>query len=81
MKDHQTKQLPHLLSQKELCEYIGKSQAWAERARLEGSGPPFLRLGRSIRYRASDVQDWIDAALRKSTSSPLPMRMSSDDVS
>lgn len=65
--DH-TVNLPQLMTQKELCAYIGKSEAWAERARLDGSGPPYVKLGRSVRYRASDVEDWINKTLRESTS-------------
>lgn len=68
MHDNHPSSLPRLISQKELCEYLGKSEAWAERARLEGSGPPFCRLGRSIRYLVSDVEDWIAHSKRKSTS-------------
>ncbi len=61
-------ELPALMTQKELCEYLGKSEAWAERCRLDGNGVPFAKIGRSVRYRASDVEYWINKTLRKSTS-------------
>jgi excisionase family DNA binding protein len=32
--------------------------------RWMGSGPPFLRIGRHVRYRRSDVEEWIDAQVR-----------------
>ena len=60
--------LPRLLSQRELVAYLGKSEAWAERSRWDGSGPVFCRIGRHIRYRAEDVEQWINAGRRKSTS-------------
>jgi excisionase family DNA binding protein len=31
-------------------------QAW----RAEGKGPPFIRAGRAIRYRRSDLRAWMD---------------------
>lgn len=37
--------------------------------RMIGEGPPFVRVGRkNIRYRASDVERWIEDNLRSSTS-------------
>lgn len=66
--------LPTLLTQEELCSYLGKSKAWAERARLEGNGPPYVKLGRTPRYRLSELEDWIDSNSRKSTSSPANMQ-------
>jgi predicted DNA-binding transcriptional regulator AlpA len=60
--------LPRLLTQGQLAEYLHKSEAWAERARWDGSGPPYVKLGRHVRYRAEDVEAWIAGALRTSTS-------------
>jgi hypothetical protein len=39
-----------------------------QRWRLEGVGPEFLKLGRLVRYRKSDLDRWCDAQLRSSTS-------------
>jgi predicted DNA-binding transcriptional regulator AlpA len=50
-----------LLTQSELCALLGKSPAWAERARWDKSGPAFLKVGRSVAYRAGDVLEWIEA--------------------
>lgn len=63
-----TVELPRLLDQAQLAEYLGKSTPWCERARLEGNGPPFVKLGRHVRYRAEDVLQWVNARLRTSTS-------------
>lgn len=60
-------EFPTLLTQQDLCTYLGKSGAWAERARLEGNGPPFVKIGRSVRYRAVDVEDWIQSRMRRQT--------------
>lgn len=60
--------LPRLLTQKDLCAYLGKSSAWAERGRLEGYGPRYLKVGKSVRYQAEDVLIWLEGNLRRSTS-------------
>jgi len=39
-------------------------QAW----RLRGGGPVFLKLGGAVRYRTSDLQAFVAARLRHSTS-------------
>ena len=62
--------LPRLLTQKDLAAYLGKSLAWCERARWDGKGPQFVKLGRNVRYRAEDVLAWIDANARVSTTDP-----------
>lgn len=54
-------QLPTLLTQKQLAQYLQKSTAWCERARWEGKGPKFVKLGRHVRYKSTDVEAWINA--------------------
>lgn len=63
--------VPTLLTQEELCRFLGKSKAWAERGRLEGYGPKFIRIGRSIRYDLSDVTEWVNANKWASTSAQV----------
>jgi predicted DNA-binding transcriptional regulator AlpA len=36
--------------------------------RLEGGGPPYVKAGRSILYRREDVDAWLHAHRRRSTS-------------
>ena len=35
--------------------------------RVLGGGPPFVRVGRSIRYRVADLDAWLDARTARST--------------
>ena len=49
-----------LYEQHHVAEYLGKTKTWMERARSRGFGPAYLRLGRSIRYKGSDVLTWLD---------------------
>jgi predicted DNA-binding transcriptional regulator AlpA len=39
-------------------------QAW----RTRGGGPPFVKLGRLVRYKWSDVSAWLETRRRTSTS-------------
>jgi predicted DNA-binding transcriptional regulator AlpA len=40
---------------------------WAKR-RLTGDTPPYLKLGRTVRYRWEDVLAWLEGRSRRSTS-------------
>ena len=53
-----------LLTQDELAAELGKSVAWAERARWNGSGPAFVKIGRSVRYRRSAINAWLESQSR-----------------
>lgn len=68
MQLHTTTEMPSLLTQQQVSEYLGKSKAWAERSRWDGSGPRFVKVGKAVRYRAEDVRDWLESNLRCSTS-------------
>ncbi|ADH85953.1 helix-turn-helix transcriptional regulator [Desulfurivibrio alkaliphilus] len=60
LPDSATVTLPQLWDQKQLCAYVKKSEAWAERARWAGEGPKYIKLGRHVRYRVSDVLEWLN---------------------
>jgi predicted DNA-binding transcriptional regulator AlpA len=40
--------------------YIGMTVAYLRKARQQGRGPTYLRLGRSIRYRTPDLDAWLE---------------------
>lgn len=40
---------------------VGLSPHALERFRYHGGGPRFLKLGRSVRYRVSDLEEWMSA--------------------
>ncbi|SIQ61529.1 helix-turn-helix transcriptional regulator [Marinobacterium stanieri] len=60
--------MPVLLTQKDVAQCLGKSVKWCERARIEGTGPRYLKLGRTVRYRAEDVVQWMNDRVFESTS-------------
>ena len=55
-----------LLRTPEVACWIGRSAAWLDQRRSGISGPPFLKIGRNIFYRRSDVQKWIADEIAKS---------------
>lgn len=62
-----------LLYQAEVAYLTAQSERTLEAYRLKGGGPPFIVIGkRGVRYRRGDVQDWITARRRRSTSDPGP---------
>jgi len=50
-----------LLTQQEVATWTGMSIAWFEMSRFKRTGIPYVKIGRSVRYRVSDVQNWIDS--------------------
>jgi predicted DNA-binding transcriptional regulator AlpA len=47
---------------------VGLSVSTLNKLRLAGGGPRYAKLGRAIRYRVADLDAWIAANLRASTS-------------
>lgn len=52
-----------LLSVLELADYLGVPVATLYQWRHRREGPPGFRVGRHVRYRWSDVEDWIEQRL------------------
>ncbi len=57
-----------LLSRPEVEATFGITRRWLEVSAVRGDGPPMIKIGRSVRYRTGDVQDWIAARRVMSTS-------------
>jgi len=57
-----------LLTQDDVAEFLKLSVRSVERLRCAGTGPRFLRIRHSIRYRLCDVEAWLASRLRGSTS-------------
>ena len=60
--------MERLLTQKEVARQLGISGRTLERHRVTGTGPRWLRLGRLVRYRISDLEEWVELSVRRSTS-------------
>jgi excisionase family DNA binding protein len=58
-----------LFNTKEAADYLGVSKAFLERDRWAGARIPFIKVGsRTVRYRLSDLNDYIEKQVRLSTS-------------
>jgi predicted DNA-binding transcriptional regulator AlpA len=52
----------------EAARFLGLSQSWLAKLRLSGDGPPYMKVGRQVRYRPADLLRWAEKTLRHSTS-------------
>jgi predicted DNA-binding transcriptional regulator AlpA len=57
-----------LLTVGEAANFLRLSLSWLAKARMRGDGPPYVKLGRSIRYRETDLVHWTKGHVRLSTS-------------
>ena len=56
------------LNNREAAEYLGLKAATLNKWRVYGDGPPFLKVGRLIQYRRSDLDAYLSGRLMRSTS-------------
>ena len=56
------------LTTKEAATYLNVAESTLEAWRCRGGGPPFLKLGKIVRYREADLDDFIESCVRKNTS-------------
>ncbi len=47
------------LTERQAAQYILMSVFYLRQARVDGQGPAYLRHGRAIRYRLSDLESWL----------------------
>ena len=59
-----------MLTTAEAAEYCGLSRRTLEKRRGSGGGPRYLKLGRLVKYRVRDLEEWIARSVRVSTSDP-----------
>lgn len=52
---------PEFFDEKHLCAVFGISSVTATKWRAKAKGPPFIKVGRLVRYRRSDVDAWLRA--------------------
>jgi hypothetical protein len=61
-------EFPPLLTPKEAALRFKVSLSWLAKARMRGDGPPYIELGRSIRYSEAMLLQWMKGRQRISTS-------------
>jgi predicted DNA-binding transcriptional regulator AlpA len=66
--DSESPRVERLLTAKEAANFLRLSSSWLAKARMRGDGPPYVKLGRSIRYREGVLVQWMKSCVRLSTS-------------
>ena len=61
-----------LLTEQEAARLLKVTVKAVQGWRYRGGGPRFVKVGRCVRYRLEDLQAFVLAALRSSTSDPGP---------
>lgn len=65
-----TQNTPRALTEVEASKYIGMSRSFLRQSRMEGNrsgrtaAPPFIKIGRSIRYLKDDLDNWLESFRR-----------------
>ena len=61
---------PKLLTPDELAELLQLTTDQVSKLRIKGNGPPFVKLGRQVRYVPAAVAKWLEAQQQTSTRPP-----------
>ena len=56
------------LNNEEAARYLGLKAATLNKWRVYGEGPPFIKVGRLVRYRRADLDAYLSGRLFQSTS-------------
>ena len=57
----------HIVNTEAAAHLLNVSAVTLAKWRVSGEGPQFLKFGRSVKYRISDLQEWILGQQREST--------------
>ena len=63
-----TNDIDPLLHPAEVAKLLGVSSSWLAKSRLTGTGPRFIKVGRSVRHTRSALREFILSRQRHSTS-------------
>ena len=72
--------MKRILRTPKAAEYLGISESWLEKKRLEGGGPPYIKLGhRAVGYDIDDLDRWLESRRVASTSDAVRLATKSMD--
>ena len=63
MRSNQT-----FLDSNQAAEYLGLKRTTLEAWRCRGDGPRFVKMGRLVKYRAADLEAFVESRIRGNTS-------------
>lgn len=55
------------LDTNQAADYLGNESSTLNTWRSRGEGPPFIKVGRSVRYDTRDLDQWLAARKRRNT--------------
>ena len=61
-------QTPEIMNTLEAASYVRLGKPTLERFRVTGEGPRYAKLGGAVRYRRSDLDEWLASRVIGSTS-------------
>ena len=64
--------MTQLLDEKQAAALLKLSVKCLQGWRVRGGGPPFVKLGRAVRYEVPALEAFVQEAVRRSTSDPGP---------
>jgi len=64
----QTKPDTTIMTVQQAAIYLGLAVSTLNKWRCHGGGPAFVKMGRAVRYRVTDLDTYINASILKSTS-------------
>ena len=56
-----------LYKEQDVAKKLGVTQRSLQRWRAAGSGPPYIKMARHVRYKLDDVWEWLNSRRRIST--------------
>ena len=56
---HEAQPAHTTIRERDAARYIDFSDTWMRQARMRGTGPAYIRIGRTIRYRLSDLDAFL----------------------
>ena len=61
--------LKRALTDPEAAQYINMSESWLRQSRMTGNAdaPPYVKIGRSVRYLRDDLDTWLEQHRRCNT--------------
>lgn len=57
-----------VMTVQQAANYLGLAVSTLNKWRCYGDGPLFIKMGRSVRYRIKDLNDYVEGSLAESTS-------------
>lgn len=64
---------PNTLNTKDAASYLGLASSTLEKGRVSGRGPRFIKLGRAVRYLTLDLDAYLQARVKNSTSETISL--------